>query len=103
MRSKPPTSARAPICKLPRPGTRADLADQRIAILAGHPDVRDQDVRACLLEGLQGLARRGHRGHRRAASPEHGRDELSRVRLVVDDEDSNALEVRRLLEWDAGP
>ena len=71
---------------------RADLADQRIAILIGHRDIGKQDVHLRLLENLQGLACVSSEADARAAILQRVSHHFPAVVLVVDNEHANAIE-----------
>ena len=51
--------------------------------------------RRAALDGRERLAHRRHRRHLRPAAFEDGRDRLARVRLVVEDQDAQAAQVRQ--------
>src|SRR5262245_54447224 len=75
---------------------RAQPADERVAVLARHRDVGDDDVGLRLRDLLDRLADRRRGTNLRAVAGEQGGHDFPRVRIVLDDEHAHALEACEL-------
>jgi len=71
---------------------RTDLLDERVAVLLGHADVGDEDVRDGAFELRERRVGAGGDLNDHAARLEQHLEELACIRLVVDDEHGDALE-----------
>jgi hypothetical protein len=68
------------------------LADQVQAILLGHPEVTDQDVGWTVFDDVERRPDVAGGRHDRTGGFEEQREDLPGIRLVVDDEDAQAVE-----------
>ena len=75
----------------------ADLADQRVAVDAGHLQVAQQDVGAKAPERLERLGRRADRLDHGAGAEEDRGHEIAPVALVVHDQHADAGDGRQVL------
>src|SRR5437867_9205268 len=82
---------------------RADPADERVAVLAGHADVGQEDVRPPGLELGERLRGRLARPYLGTGLPQDRFEDLARVQLVVDYQDAEAAERGELLARGALP
>ena len=73
---------------------RAHALEQRVAVVTGHRQIAHEHVGARACERVERFLRRGGRHHLRARLAEDGRDQVARVRVVVDDQDADAGERR---------
>ena len=79
-------------CRPPRPVRLADDADQRVAVLARHPDVGDDDRRTPRRDPLPGLRPPMPPVHVRAGAAQHRLQQRARILLVVHDQDVDAVD-----------
>jgi hypothetical protein len=70
------------------PGQLSHLADQRVAILAGHLDVRHEHVRLPHPQHRERFGRRRARHGLGFRAPEDRRDQIQGIGIVVHDEDT---------------
>ncbi len=77
---------------------RAHLADELVAIRAGHADIADQDVHLLAAQEVHRLVGIHCEQHVRAAFLEQAAEEQQRVRFVVDDEHGDVVEPRQSVE-----
>ena len=73
---------------------RAHSPDERVAVLAGHLDVGDEDVRPPRPGAPEALGGRRARPHLGPAVDQHRREQLEPVALVVDHQDPQPAERR---------
>src|SRR4051812_7420883 len=74
-----------------------ELTDQVVAVLTRHPDVRDEDRRYLALDLGEGLGHALRDPHRRAELLEDRLQQVARVFFVVDDQHTQAFELRESL------
>src|SRR5207302_10550334 len=81
----------------------ADPADERVAVLPGHADVGEEDVRPPGIELGERLGGRLARPYLGTGLPQDRFEDIARVRLVVDYQDAEAAERGELLARGAFP
>ena len=81
-----------PPAALPLQGSQ--LPDEGIAVVARHGDVAHQHFRPAVFDGGERVADRSRRRHLRTVVSKHGRQQLTGVCVIVDDEDSQPIEQR---------
>ena len=95
-------SAAAGIDALPAGHTRG-ASDQRVAVLARHPDVRQQDIDVLALQQREAIRGRRRRRHGGVVPLQMCRHDVPALLVVIDDQHADALQRWNIARWLPSP